>query len=465
MKILLVEPPDNAWVLGGEKLFVFEPLGLEYLAANLPGHDVRILDMRFDKDLAGALRELAPDVVGFSGFTVHARTVRRLAAQVRAAVPAARIVLGGHHATVAPGGCAWPEVDAVVPGEGVFAFRELVEAWAAGGDGSRVPGVRLVLERTLVDGGYRAPRALDEYPLPARQLTARWRDTYFSEWMSPIASVRTSRGCPYRCDFCSLWRAAEGKYYRRSPESVVDELKTVDAPNVFFADDESLVDHRRMADLAEAILRAGVKKSYFMYGRADTVARHPELIALWRRAGMTRLFVGLEAADDGALDRMNKGTSEEDNVRAIEILKREGVTINANFIVDPAWERPDFDRLLTFVHRMDLEYPAFSILTPLPGTDLHDRTRATLTTENTDLFDLLHPVTRPKMGYGPFYREYLRLWAESVPARHRLAVLGRYRLARLPRTLIDQGVLSAKVFLTGAAYTLGILQGLHYRKI
>lgn len=462
MKILLVEPPDNGWALGGARLFVFEPLGLEYLAANLPGHDVRILDMRFDPDLAGALRAFAPDVVGFSGFTVHARTVRRLAAAVKAHDPRARVAFGGHHASVAPDDCAWRELDAVLPGEGVFSFAELVAAWAGGADGAGVPGVRLVRDGALTDAVARAAEPLDRYPLPRRDLTARWRERYFSEWMSPIASVRTSRGCPFRCDFCSLWKTAEGKYWRRSPEAVVDELRTVPSPNVFFADDESLVDHRRMHELGEAILRAGLDKSYFMYGRADTVARHPELIALWRRAGLTRLFVGLEAADDAHLDRMNKGTSEEDNVRAIEVLKREGVTINANFIVDPEWERRDFDRLLAFVRRMDLEYPAFSILTPLPGTELHARVRGTVTTLNTDLYDLLHPVTRPKLGYARFYREYMRLWSESTPPRHRIAVLKRYGWRRLPRTLFDQGVLVAKGFLTGAAYATGVMEKMHY---
>lgn len=462
MRILLVEPPDNPWVLGGGRLFVFEPLGLEYLAGALPGHDVRILDMRLDPDLDGALAEHRPQLVGFSAYTVHARTVRRLVARVKSHDRSSRVVIGGHHASVAPEACAWPGVDAVVPGEGVHPLADLVGAWEAGADGSRVAGVQLVRDGTLTPAIGRRAVALDDYPWPRRDLIAGLAGSYFSEWMAPIASVRTSRGCPYRCDFCSLWKTAEGRYYKRSVESVVEELERLEVPNVFFADDESLVDHRRMARLAEAILAAGIRKSYFMYGRADTVARHPELVALWRRAGMTRLFVGFEAAGDEELDRYNKGTSLDDNIRAIEVLKREGITINANFIVDPVWGPADFRRLERFVRRMDLEYPAFSILTPLPGTELHARERDRIDTPNTDLFDLIHPVTRPTMGYGRFYRAYLGLWGRSTSPAHRLRTLARYGTRRLPRVLADQAVLGAKALLTGLGYSVGLMQALHY---
>ena len=79
------------------------------------------------------------------------------------------------------------------------------------------------------------------------------------------------------------------------------------------------------------------------------------------------------------------------------------------------------------------------------------------------LVDLIETGLQAKEAqHQRFFELSDRLWSESVPPRHRLAVLARYTLARLPRTLFDQGVLTAKVLWTGVAYTLGVMQGLHY---
>ncbi len=84
MKILLIEPPKAPVTIGGEEVFLFEPLALEYVAAGVAGeHDVRILDMRLDKGLATVLEDFVPAVVGFTAYTVHFNTVRRLAQDIK----------------------------------------------------------------------------------------------------------------------------------------------------------------------------------------------------------------------------------------------------------------------------------------------------------------------------------------------------------------------------------------------
>src|SRR5512135_3694650 len=101
MKILLIEPPKAPLTIGGEDVFLFEPLALEYVAAGVAAdHDVRILDMRLEKGLASVLREFAPDVIGFTAYTVHVNTVRQLARDVKQWNGSALTVVGGHHATV-----------------------------------------------------------------------------------------------------------------------------------------------------------------------------------------------------------------------------------------------------------------------------------------------------------------------------------------------------------------------------
>lgn len=90
--------------------------------------------------------------------------------------------------------------------------------------------------------------------------------------MRPLASIRTSKGCPYRCSFCALWKVAGGRYPTREPAEVVKELFGIEEEYVFFADDES-----RMRTLASLIRDSGIRKRTFLYGRSDTIARHREL--------------------------------------------------------------------------------------------------------------------------------------------------------------------------------------------
>jgi len=90
-----------------------------------------------------------------------------------------------------------------------------------------------------------SPIDLDEFPLPYRKLTERYRKKYFCGWMKPLATVRTSKGCPFRCSFCALWKISEGKYFQRKPERIVEELSTIEEEFIFFSDDESMVNASR----------------------------------------------------------------------------------------------------------------------------------------------------------------------------------------------------------------------------
>ena len=103
MRILLVQPPKAPSTVGGEDVFLFEPLALEYLAAGVSKeHEVKILDLRLDKDLQFIMTNFHPDIVGITAYTSHVNVVRRLFEQIRGWDPGILTVVGGHHATVIP---------------------------------------------------------------------------------------------------------------------------------------------------------------------------------------------------------------------------------------------------------------------------------------------------------------------------------------------------------------------------
>jgi len=434
MKILLIEPAKAPLTIGGEDVFIYEPLALEYVAAGVvKDHDVRILDLRLEKDFQGVLRDFCPDVVGITSYTVHVNTVKSLFEKIKRWNPQVLTVVGGHHATMMPEDFLSPFIDLIVTGEGVFAFNEIITRFEKGDGFHEIPGIAFTKGDRLVKTDRPPEVDLDAFPFPDRKLTAKYRKQYYSEWMKPLASIRTSKGCPHRCNFCALWKLTGGRYLRRKPERVVEELAGIDEKFVFFADDESLVDAPRMKTLASLIKDAGIRKQYFLYGRSDTIARNPELLKMWRDIGLERVFVGLEFFRDEDLKYIRKGSSASDNEKAVRILQDLDIDLYASFIVRPEFNKEDFIGFRRYCRRLGLSFPSFAVLTPLPGTDFYEEVKAQLMTHNYDYFDFIHTLLPTALPLKEFYREYYNLYKKAVPfSKQFLLVLKKFPLREIP---------------------------------
>jgi radical SAM superfamily enzyme YgiQ (UPF0313 family) len=446
VKILLIQPAKPRKALGGEDFSIFEPLALEYLATGVAGdHDVRILDMRLDPDLDAVLNQFQPDVVGITAYTVHVNTVKGLCRRLKAQNPAIVTVVGGHHATVRPEDFATPFIDIIVAGEGVFLFREAIRHLEKSPDLSGIPGARGLDNGALLLRQSDEDLDLDALPLPRRDLTAAYRRSYFSEWMRPLASIRTSKGCHFRCQFCALWKLTGGRYLTRQPQRIVAELAAIPEKYVFFADDESLLDTARMGVLADLIQRAGIDKRFFLYGRSDTIARHPGLLEQWQKAGLERVFVGLECIRDADLKLIRKGSTVENNVNAVRILQDLGIDIWPMFLVRPEFGRRDFADLRQYCLSLNLPFIGFSVLTPLPGTDLYDEVRDRLISTNYDYFDFFHTLLPTALPLPEFYRELAGLFKHSRSLKSQLRLMAKYRLRELPSLFKAYGGLMARL--------------------
>ncbi len=403
------------------------------MAAGLvPDHDVRIMDLRLDPDLDRTLASFQPQVVGVTGYTVHVNPVKSLCERVKAWRPDVLTVVGGHHATVWPQDFASPCVDLEVRGEGIGPLREIVSRLEKGQSYEGITGVCHKIDGRLLITEAATITDLDLVPMPARHLTSSYRSQYFSEWMRPLASIRTSKGCPHRCNFCAQWKLSDGRYLRRRPESVVEELAGIEEPCVFFADDESLYDTARMRRLAELIREAGITKRYFLYARSETIVRAPELLELWRAVGLERVFVGLEFFRECDLEYVRKGSTVADNERAIAVLKSLGIEIYASFIIRPEFTRDDFRAFQRYVRSLKLNFATFSVLTPLPGTDLYDEVKGQIIDHNYDHVDFVHTLLPTALPLKDFYAECCRLYERSLPLSSRLSLLRRIPLRELP---------------------------------
>ena len=417
-----------------------EPLGMICIAGGLEeaGHECLILDLRIDGEEPGmaACREFAPQVVGLQcNFTTERFRAQRLARRVRRELPDAFIVMGGHDASRQPEWWNEPAVDAVAVGDGEEIMPALVETLERGGDLRQVPG--LVLNpggaggAQVPTGHAPARRDLDSLPMPARHLIARYAPHYYINFRKPLALMETARGCPFKCNFCSVWKFHESTFREKSPARVVAELQAIEAENIFITDDIFWLDRRRGEELARAIQAAGIKKYFTVQTRTDIICKFPHLIEMWKDCGNLAIFLGLESVTDEGLDAVNKSNTAANNERAIAILKELGVGFTPNFIVDPAWDHDDFERLREWIARTGAYNSGFSVLTPLPGTDLWDTDQLRVTTRDWEMYDIIHTVLPTKLPLEEFYREYARLW------RHALDV--RYQLRGRARTYLQMG--------------------------
>ena len=251
MRVLLVRPPVPPFTIGLKHIMICEPLELEYVAAGLGGHDVQILDLILERGLARRLRAFRPHVVGTSCYITGVNEAIKLCRAVKAWNPACVTVVGGVHASQAPEDFADASVDCIVLGDGTTVMPEVLAALEAGRPLEDIPGLALprgdAVWRTA-ERAYMPPP--DELPFPRRDLVRHLRQRYYYLFHQPVATLKTTWGCWYRCNFCFTWGITGGVPYARSPESIAAELAQIEADDVYIVDDIFLVNTHRLARLA-----------------------------------------------------------------------------------------------------------------------------------------------------------------------------------------------------------------------
>ncbi len=414
MRILLVQPDLSAGI-GFRMAASPEPLHLEMIAATVPEHEVRILDMRIDRNLESALNSLQPEVVAVTTLTPEVYTAQDILQRVKSFSPDVFTVVGGHHATLVPEDFFLPQVDAIAIGEGEIMFRELAQAVA---DRRRLEDVPNIVWQDRDGTFVRNRRSEDRVDLghlllPRRDLTETYRSEYFFLFDQPDTSVATSRGCPFRCNFCSVHEFYHGSTNQMPPERVVSEVATVRTDHITFVDDNFLVNHDRESIIADMIKGEGIRKRFSMECRTDSIVRHPELVEKWVDIGLYAVLLGLEGGSDTILKGVHKSCNLDTNNRAIKILQDNGVIIWGAFLVDPDWMADDFKQLRDYVSAKRITHTQFTILTPLPGTRLYRDRYNDLLTHDYSCFDTLHAVLPTRLPREEFYQHFASLYRQN----------------------------------------------------
>jgi anaerobic magnesium-protoporphyrin IX monomethyl ester cyclase len=206
--------------------------------------------------------------------------------------------------------------------------------------------------------------------LPNREYIDYWR----RHWKDATTPLMSTRGCPFRCDFCH--KPVFGDLFRARPaESVIAEMREIVAlgyDHVWMSDDLFTLNYQRTMDLCREIEAARLPLTWECLSRVTHVDY--ELFSAMRRAGCKRIFFGIESGDEGVLKEMRKGITPEQSRQAVEACVKAGIKAAGFFMVGYLGETEDsLLRTIAFSSSLPLDYVSYTIAYPLPGTRFHAR--------------------------------------------------------------------------------------------
>jgi radical SAM superfamily enzyme YgiQ (UPF0313 family) len=419
MDILFVRPDPGNERFGLGPFFRVEPLGIAYVVAALAplGVSCTVIDERFGRATPHWLRKVKPQMVGIAGLhALEFDRVLEVARQVKAYSPETFVFIGGHAVSAYSGPLECDDVDAICLDDGETVVPALVKAVRDATPLLDVPALRLRTKAGWISTPPLAVRVdLDHVPLPDRECLSRYRGKYHCLLFKPVWLVETARGCPFRCSFCSVWQLYDRSFRERSIGNVVEDFARC-GDSVFVVDDLFWNHPARSLELARALRARGIRKRWILVqSRTDVAARNADLLEEWRPLAKDfDIFFGLEAASDAGLASVAKDAVASSSLEAARIARELRYGVTGNFLVDPDWEEWQFEELWEFVAKNGFQRAGYTILTPLPGTELFERHLPQVEGQPWFKYDMSHLLWEPRLGAKRFFELYAETWRRSI---------------------------------------------------
>lgn len=385
MKILLIKPPHfhRTEIFESEKFC--QPLGLAYLAAQLKITnkklgvqiiDAAALDYSISQILA-EVKKMAPEIVGLTSVTPNFSETVKIARQIKGPNNPPLVILGGPHVTAQPTALKDSCFDFGVLGEGEETLAELILSLEKKeANFGKIKGLAFRQKQKLIINPSRPYLTnLDKLPFPARELLpplSFYKPSPSMYRRLPMATIITSRGCPFRCFFCS--RSVFGNFYRtRSPKNVVDEMeiliKNFGAQEIKIQDDTFNVDEERVLEICRLILKRRLKFTWTCLARADLVTYR--MLKYLRRAGCWQIAYGIESGNQKVLNTIRKGLSLEKIKRAVKLTHEAGIESRGFFMLGlPGETKETLQQTINLANQLPLDVANFFLTIPFPGTEL-----------------------------------------------------------------------------------------------
>lgn len=374
MKVLLLSSPVVQPDF--DRIARLPSLGLVSMAAHVDDLcTVHVADLHGLKEPRGFLRRVVDryDLVGLTAMSFQYREALELARIAKES--GAATVIGGYHPTLAFEEIGRSEdarlIDYIVRGEGEATFRELVRALTEGGGLRDILGLSYHEGDGMVHNGPRPLLRMEEIGMPLRD--ARLITEGFKSFDVPIDSVETSRGCTQGCKFCSI-NLMYGRQFRRFPiRRVIEDIQDAEehgAGSIFFPDDNITLDVKRLEELCEAIIEAGLTHlRYKTQASASGIASSRRLVERMGEAGFDGVFLGVESASRRNLQFLGKGRMSDEAERAVQYLHENDIIVSTGLIGgNPDDDAEDLWANFHLARRLRVDFPIFYINTPYPAT-------------------------------------------------------------------------------------------------
>lgn len=386
MRVLFIVPPEENYVEASaneavdRKREVRPKLGLLYVATYLkeksPEVNVKFLDcpalqITFET-LPKHINSFNPDIVGITAVSFTMLDAIKVADIVKKIKQEIFVVLGGVHATYYPKETlGFKSVDILVLGEGEITFHELVEKIGKKMSLKDVQGIayrengviRINEKRKLIEN-------LDTLPFPDYDLVGIEKYSHILGESFITASIQTSRGCPFGCIFCDNRRT---QFRARSAESVIKEIESIYKRNIhsfFFIDDNFIINKQRVIEICNAIVGRNLKIDFKISARVDLLSE--EIMIALKKAGCSRVSIGVETVQQRHLNFLNKGITIEQTKKTLALARKVGLNVFAYMMIGlPDQTEKEMYEYIKFLRKAKVSYASFSVCSPYPMTPLY----------------------------------------------------------------------------------------------
>lgn len=351
--------------------------------AEKAGFSVNVLDTQVEEtsetEFIRFLEEGRFDVIGMPCYTGSALWVFDTAKLCKRILPDAVVILGNIHPTIMPQETLQecPEVDAVVIGEGELTFLDLLHHYRDGK--SSLKDILGIAFRDRNEVVVNAPRPLiqdlNTLPMPAYHLFPMEKYVFVAYWVRryPTFGITINRGCPFRCAFCNANTIHGRKLRHKSHERIIEEIKFLQtrygARGFVFQDSTFTTDKTWVHSFCEELIRQNIHIPWSCLSRVDTLDE--EILRVMKQAGCWCISLGIESGNQKSLDLIMKGTTVEQNCKAVELALKTGIYIGGTYIIGlPGEDESDVNRTIAFAKDLATHFALFFLPVPFPGTRL-----------------------------------------------------------------------------------------------
>lgn len=368
MRILLVRPPRIKQAITLSDFMFSEPIGLEMVYGVLKeDHVVEIFDMMIEEiSLSEKINSYKPDVVGITSLCIDVNKVLGLCTEAKKANPSIITVVGGTQSFLNPEGFYNEAVDHIFE----YTTEDNLNKFY-----SSLPHIELIdgIRSKELDYQSTGIKGRNEYMLPDRSSTEKYRSEYSYFGYKPAAIMEFGTGCEKVCDFCLRWRIEGVREKLIDLDMTKKDLSGIKEPTIMFMDNDFLGNKEKLEAFINILHELKLNKNYIMYGSVKGVIEYKHYLKELKKLGLKALLVGYETFSDEEMNRYHKKSTTSDNFEASEILRELGIDVWASFMAHPDWDGNDFKLFRKYIKKLKPQITSISPLTPFPNLPMYEK--------------------------------------------------------------------------------------------